>query len=174
MSEPPRVTVSTPAGGESVRIHDQEGDVDVDDASFSFSIDDGSEPTESEPETTADEDSCAIVPIEDVPVEDTIRCEARSGTRGVEFLLRREDDEIVAWRNSCPHEPDVPLDPGSGAIVTDRHLVCHKHGARFERGDGTCTHGPCAGKRLDPIEIEVNDGEVCLADERFESARRLG
>jgi nitrite reductase/ring-hydroxylating ferredoxin subunit len=174
VSEPPRVTVSTPSGEESVRIHDRNGDVEIDGASFSFSVDTGGEQTDPEPEESSGEHSRVIVPVEDVPVEDTLRCEARAGARGVEFLLRREDDTVLAWRNFCPHEPDVPLDPGSGAIVTDTHLVCHKHGARFERGDGTCTHGPCAGKRLDSVDVEIVDGDVCLADDRYDSARVLG
>lgn len=114
-----------------------------------------------------------VAPLEEVPTNGTIRCEALGGRRGVEFICRREGDEAFAWRNSCPHEPDVRLDPGWGAMVRDGQIVCHEHGARFECGDGLCTYGPCRGKVLDPIDVDVREGSVYLTDERFEACHRL-
>jgi hypothetical protein len=45
--------------------------------------------------------------------------------------------------------------------------------ARFETGDGLCTYGPCRGKVLDPVGVEVRENAVYLTDERFEACRRL-
>ena len=84
-----------------------------------------------------------------------------------------DGEEAFAWRNSCPHEPDVRLDPGLGAMVRDGQIVCYEHGARFETGDGLCTYGPCRGKVLDPVGVEVRENAVYLTDERFEACRRL-
>lgn len=174
-----RVSVETDSEEQTVRVHGDEGELEVGDATFRFEVtSSGSEratdaPTEGEG-STGDESARRIAATEDVPVDGTLRCEAIDGRRGAEFILRREGDTAFAWRNSCPHEPDVRLDPGDGAIVTDEHVVCHEHGARFERGDGVCTRGPCRGEALDEIEVEVRDGDVYLTDDRFEAARRLG
>jgi nitrite reductase/ring-hydroxylating ferredoxin subunit len=187
MRDAVRVTVETDDDEQTVRIHDDEGEVAAGDATFRFSVtSSGSEKAErgDSAETAnsdeqagddeqAEDDPRRIAPVEEVPVEGTLRCEALDGRRGTEFILRREDDTVFAWRNSCPHEPDVPLDPGGGAIVTDEHVVCHKHGAQFERGDGFCTSGPCRGKALDEIEVTVRDDDVYLSDERFEEGYKI-
>ncbi|GAA0669397.1 Rieske (2Fe-2S) protein [Natronoarchaeum mannanilyticum] len=180
-----RATVEANGEEKTVRVHDTEGEVELDDATFRFSVS-SPETEESEHEggtTSAAEsrerdaaDSEAprrIAALEDVPTTRTLRCEAIDGQYGVEFILRREGDTVFAWRNSCPHEPEVRLDTGNGAIVTGEHVVCHKHGARFKRGDGTCTHGPCRGSALDEIEVAVRDGEIYLVDDRFDEGHQL-
>lgn len=57
--------------------------------------------------------------------------------------------------------------------MTDEHVVCREHGARFERGGGVCTHGPCRGEVLDEIEVTVRNGDVYLTDDRSEAGYRL-
>ncbi|WP_251342308.1 Rieske (2Fe-2S) protein [Haloplanus halophilus] len=113
-----------------------------------------------------------IVPVADVPDRGTFRFEAVADGRRIEGVLLR-DDGVVAYRNSCPHEPDVKLDRGLGALIDGDQLVCHEHGARFDCDDGYCTRGPPRGRTLDPIDVVVRDGAVYLTDDRFESARRL-
>ncbi|WP_224449264.1 Rieske (2Fe-2S) protein [Haloprofundus salilacus] len=200
MDDAIRVTVETDDGDETVRIHDTEGAVEVGDAMFRFSVDDeraddgerpytdgnvsadrdnsGTEtdsreqgPSAATPESATD--PRRLVAVDDVPTRGTIRFEAIDGQRGTEGILERSGDGVYAWRNSCPHKPHVRLDPGFGARTTDDHIVCHEHGARFVRGDGFCTRGPCRGQSLDLIEVECRDGDVYLTDERFDSGRRL-
>ncbi|KTG08540.1 (2Fe-2S)-binding protein [Haloprofundus marisrubri] len=185
-----RVTVETDDGEETVRIYDTEGSVEVDDATFRFSVDDdrlasdaddATSTPESDNSTATDDpddepdtdDARLLAAVDDVPERGTLRFEAIHGQRGAEGILERSGDDVYAWRNSCPHKPHVRLDPGFGARTTDDHIVCHEHGARFVRGDGFCTRGPCRGQSLDPIEVECRDGDVYLVDERFESGRRL-
>lgn len=171
----------------------QDGEVAAGDATFRFSVDRSGQRADSRHDTDADSSSGAgadeekrtddedaddpqyVAPLEEVPTNGTIRCEALGGRHdsAVEFVLRRDGEEAFAWRNSCPHEPDVRLDPGWGALIRDDRIVCHEHGARFECGDGLCTYGPCRGKTLDPISVAVRDGEVYLTDDRFEACRRL-
>lgn len=195
-----RVRVETDGDREAIRVAADDGEVAVDGVTFRFSVDrpgtDGAASesgadTEPVDDTSADDRDTAgenanddeavgedddpryVAALEDVPTNGTIRCEAVSGRHGVEFILRQEDGEAFAWRNSCPHEPDVRLDPGWGAFVRDGQIVCHEHGARFETGDGLCTYGPCRGKVLDPIGVDVREGAVYLTDERFEAGHRL-
>lgn len=187
MHDTVRVAVEANDEGQTVRVHDDEGEVEVEGATFRFNLtspantetDDesevraGTESSSIDSAEDSDADPRRIVPLEDVPIDGTLRCEAIDGCRGTEFILRREDDTALAWRNSCPHKPEVRLDPGGGAIVTDEHVVCHEHGARFKRGDGNCTHGPCRGKVLDEIEVAVRDGDVYLTDDRFDAGHQL-
>lgn len=115
-----------------------------------------------------------LASLDDVPANTTLRFEAVAGRRDVEGIAQRQGDEVVAWENACPHEPDVRLDRGMGAFVADGQLICDNHGARFNCDDGFCTHGPCRGQSLRPIDVEVRGGEVFLTDDRFESCRRSG
>ncbi|MHC3379432.1 Rieske (2Fe-2S) protein [Haloarcula sp. H-GB5] len=179
MSDPVDVTVDTDDESESVRIHDDGGEVEAGDATVRFSFSDTGDDGQA---TGADEQSPAnknggdesrrIAELDSVPTDSTLVFEARDGRRGINCILHRSGDAVVAWRNSCPHQPEVPLDPGRGAIVRGDQLVCHKHGAQFEPEGGVCTHGPCAGDALDSIEVSVRDGDVYLTDERFERAKR--
>lgn len=184
MSDVVRVAVEANGDEKTVRSHDGQGEIEVDDATFRFSVTtSGSNDRCKSQETVAAENEerdptnsdtpRRIAALEDVPTDGTLRCEAIDGQYGTEFILRRGGETAFAWRNSCPHQPEVRLDPGDGAIVTDAHVVCHEHGARFERGDGTCTHGPCRGAVLDEIDVAVRDNEVYLVDERFDAGHQL-
>ncbi|ELY75992.1 Rieske (2Fe-2S) protein [Natrinema pallidum] len=177
MSDSVRVTLESTDESRAVRVYDDEGDVSTGDATFRFSVDGGTDGESDDAVGAAgasgDDDPRRIAPLAAVPTNGTLRCEARRDRRGTELILRREGSEVAAWRNSCPHKPDVRLDPGPGAIVRDDQLVCHEHGARFECDDGVCTAGPCRGDALDSIAVAVRDGTVYLTDDRFDSCRRL-
>lgn len=181
MSDSVRVTLEEDDEAESVRVYGDAGEVTASDATFRFSVsgtesDSAARSADGERErrdSNATAETRRIAPLADVPSNGTLRCEVRRGDRGREVILRRAGREVVAWRNSCPHQPEVRLDPGDGAIVRDGQLVCHEHGARFECGDGRCTAGPCRGDALDEIAVAVRDDTVYLTDDRFDSCRRL-
>lgn len=190
MGDPVEVTLDTDEGTESVRVYDDDGSVETGDATVSFSFrtggtdedstmaDDGADPIPAADDTDATttdryEDPRRIAASESVPTDGTLRFEARRDGRGVDCILHRVDDAVVAWRNSCPHRPEVSLDTGDGALVRGDKLVCHEHGARFERGCGSCTAGPCTGESLESVAVTVREGAVYLADDRFDAARVL-
>ncbi|PSQ04085.1 (2Fe-2S)-binding protein [Halobacteriales archaeon QS_6_71_20] len=179
MDDPVRVTVETDDGTERETVYDSEGEIDADGATFRFDVDEGrADGADADAAVDGDDtetDPLFVASLSDVPTDTTIRRTAMrpDGRRGVEFVLRRDADaaEVFAWRNSCPHRPEVPLDTGRGARVEDGEIVCHEHGARFECGDGLCTWGPCVGEELDPVGVAVRDGAVYLDDDRFASVR---
>lgn len=81
------------------------------------------------------------------------------------FLLR-VDDQIYAYRNSCPHTgvelnwlPDQFLD------LDRSHIQCATHDARFRIEDGLCVTGPCVGEALQPIPIHIENGAVYIRSE---------
>lgn len=174
MSDHLRATVSDGEAVETALFSDGEGSVSAGDATVEFSVGAASGESDGDERDTSDAAPRHVVALDSVPTDSTIRFEARGADHGVDCILRRIDDAVVAWRNACPHRPEVPLDPGSGAIVRGDDLVCHKHGAQFAGGEGTCTHGPCAGDALDGVAVTIRDGAVYLTDDRFEAARVLG
>jgi nitrite reductase/ring-hydroxylating ferredoxin subunit len=88
---------------------------------------------------------------------------------GGDFPLRgfvvRVGDAVRGYVNRCPHAghpldllPDRFLSP-DGALI-----LCSSHGALFEKASGYCVAGPCAGRSLMPVQLEVRSGFVLLAE----------
>jgi nitrite reductase/ring-hydroxylating ferredoxin subunit len=79
------------------------------------------------------------------------------------FLVRR-GDEVHAYVNRCPHAGhSLNLEPHD-FLTFDRSLVlCRSHGALFEMTTGRCVAGPCAGRHLRRLPVEVAGGCVRLA-----------
>jgi len=104
----------------------------------------------------------------------TIEELAQTGSRGFRagegewplkgFLVLTDAGSVRAWLNVCPHAGH-PLDLVPHRFLTsDRaYIQCSSHGALFERDSGRCIAGPCVGRNLRPLDIEVVAGEVRLA-----------
>jgi nitrite reductase/ring-hydroxylating ferredoxin subunit len=184
MSDPVRVTVESDEEYESVRLRDDEGTVRAGDVAFSFDVrdarprddesDDADDQSATDGGTATTEEPTYLTTLDDVPSNTTMRFEALAGRRGVEGIAQRQGESVIAWENSCPHQPEVRIDKGMGAFAADGQFVCENHGARFNVDDGFCTHGPCRGQSLRPIDLEVRDGSVYVTDDRFDSCRTLG
>ena len=75
----------------------------------------------------------------------------------------REGDLVFAYRNVCPHAGH-PLNWKPHAFLTkarDR-IMCSVHGAIFELGTGLCVGGPCPGRSLTALRVEIRDGRVVV------------
>lgn len=78
----------------------------------------------------------------------------------------RAGERVFGYVNRCPHAghplnlmPDRFLSP-DGALI-----MCSAHGAVFEKASGLCLAGPCPGKSLTRVALEIRAGFVMLADE---------
>lgn len=79
------------------------------------------------------------------------------------ILLYRDQDEIHAWLNICPHA-GRRLDYAPGKfLMQDGDLVCAAHGATFRLDNGECVAGPCRGASLKAVPVQWLDEDVCLA-----------
>ncbi len=77
------------------------------------------------------------------------------------FLVRR-GSEVFGYIDRCPHAGfPLALDPDRYLTREGDAILCSSHGALFRLADGLCVSGPCAGKRLRPWNVSVQDGEVC-------------
>jgi nitrite reductase/ring-hydroxylating ferredoxin subunit len=80
-----------------------------------------------------------------------------------EIILVNWYGKIFAYLNRCPHAGwPLNFDPDKFLDDEQRYLQCSNHMALFEVEDGTCIAGPCPGRQLTPIEVQVQDGAVYL------------
>ena len=72
---------------------------------------------------------------------------------------------VHGYLNRCPHAGH-PLDllPQRFLTADGTLILCSSHGALFEKSTGYCVAGPCAGRSLTPVALEVKCGLVLLAD----------
>ncbi len=82
--------------------------------------------------------------------------------RPLSLVIVRWGRQVFGYVNKCPHD-GVKLDWERNQFLDGNglRLMCGKHGALFELGTGICTDGPCKGRTLKPIELEVIDGDIC-------------
>jgi nitrite reductase/ring-hydroxylating ferredoxin subunit len=75
-------------------------------------------------------------------------------------------DGARAYVNRCAHLA-YPLNlDADGFLTPDGSMIlCHVHGAIFEKATGYCVAGPCFGMSLSCVPVTVRNGCVLLADE---------
>lgn len=87
-----------------------------------------------------------------------------SGKARFEFFLVRMDNEVRAYVNLCPHANQrLDARPGRFLTMDETKIICGGHAALFRIEDGLCTSGPCTGKHLESISVEVTGGMVRIA-----------
>jgi nitrite reductase/ring-hydroxylating ferredoxin subunit len=83
------------------------------------------------------------------------------------FLVRR-GERVFAYVNQCPHAGH-PLNWHPHEFLTRERtfIQCGSHGAIFEISTGACVAGPCNGKPLRSLPVEIREGIVyaMIADE---------
>ncbi|MBI3725489.1 Rieske 2Fe-2S domain-containing protein [bacterium] len=80
------------------------------------------------------------------------------------FVVRLSSGELRAYVNRCRHA-SLPLDWGDARFLDESGLLaCRAHGARYAPEDGACVDGPCPGKKLRPVRVEV-EGDLVVARE---------
>ena len=73
----------------------------------------------------------------------------------------RHGDEVFAYQNYCMHvghplnwQPDRFLTKDESAII------CASHGALYDIRSGECFAGPCTGRSLRRVQVDVRDGVI--------------
>lgn len=107
----------------------------------------------------------ALCRLDDIPDG-----EGREFHRAVEgetlrVIVVRRGPRAWAYVNECPHQY-TPLNAEPDRFVTWDHawILCAVHGAVFRYEDGLCEDGPCAGRHLRAVPVQVVDGAVVTLD----------
>lgn len=82
-----------------------------------------------------------------------------------QVLLVRKGGDVFGYVNNCPHYDRAPMGWKKDEFLNgpgDR-IMCSVHGALFRIEDGVCELGPCLGRSLSPVPIEIVDGQVVIA-----------
>lgn len=90
-------------------------------------------------------------------------CEFRIGEGDWPFkgFVVRQGDDVFAYRNYCMHLGH-PLNWQPDSFLTkDRtNIICASHGAIYEIDTGLCIGGPCMGKSLRTLPVEIRNGVI--------------
>jgi len=88
-----------------------------------------------------------------------------SGDWPLRGFVVRVGATVRGYLNRCPHAGH-PLDllPQRFLTADGTLILCSSHGALFEKASGLCVAGPCAGRALTPIALQVRCGFVLLDD----------
>lgn len=78
------------------------------------------------------------------------------------FVVRQGDD-VCAYQNYCVHAGH-PLNwkPDSFLTPDGSQIICSSHGAVYDIKSGVCVAGPCPGKKLRALTVEIRDGSVVV------------
>jgi nitrite reductase/ring-hydroxylating ferredoxin subunit len=78
-------------------------------------------------------------------------------------FLVRSGERVCGYVNRCPHAGHpLNLLPGRFLTADGALILCSSHGALFEKVTGLCVAGPCAGRALTPLPLDVRSGFVML------------
>ncbi|MFT5501655.1 MAG: nitrite reductase/ring-hydroxylating ferredoxin subunit [Woeseiaceae bacterium] len=78
------------------------------------------------------------------------------------FVVRK-GNQVFAYQNYCMHVGH-PLNwqPDSFLTADGSQIVCASHGAIYEIDSGVCVSGPCPGRVLRAVAVEVKTGMVVV------------
>jgi len=114
---------------------------------------------------TAPESSFRLCRLDEIPDGQARGFSFGGGTDRREIFVLLRGENLYAYENACPHQ-GTPLN-----FLPDRFLDrsgtlfhCTTHGAQFRIEDGFCIRGPCEGKSLRPIRVEIADGDIIWID----------
>jgi nitrite reductase/ring-hydroxylating ferredoxin subunit len=82
---------------------------------------------------------------------------------GESIILVFFNNKYFAYKNQCQHLP-VELDWDNEDFFDEKkqYIVCATHGALYEPETGLCISGPCVGKILPSIEVDVDEEFISL------------
>jgi len=88
-----------------------------------------------------------------------------SGDWPLRGFVVRVGATVRGYLNRCPHAGH-PLDllPQRFLTADGSLILCSSHGALFEKATGYCVAGPCMGRALTPLALQVKCGLVLLDD----------
>ena len=73
------------------------------------------------------------------------------------------DAKYYAYRNKCQHlAVELDWDNNEFFEEEEKFIVCATQGAIYEPSSGNCIMGPCAGKKLETIDLEILQDKLII------------
>ncbi|MDW8258340.1 MAG: Rieske 2Fe-2S domain-containing protein [Gammaproteobacteria bacterium] len=80
------------------------------------------------------------------------------------LVVRLANGELRGYLNWCPHRGHpLNLRPHEFLTPDGAALQCRSHGAIFTKDTGACIAGPCNGRSLRPVPLQIVDQYVLLS-----------
>jgi len=81
----------------------------------------------------------------------------------VDAFLINDGGNYHAYINRCRHMT-TPLDFVRNQFISEdgRYLMCYTHGALYEPGTGLCVAGPCKGRSLYRLPVQVEQDQILV------------
>lgn len=113
-----------------------------------------------DPLSTSIQTVCSLA---DLPEGSSRGFSIQTGDSCKDIFLVHKNGRISAYLNSCPHTGG-PLDwvPDQFLNLDGDLIQCATHDALFRIEDGMCMAGPCAGRSLTPLRVEIRNEHVLL------------
>ncbi|MBF0371063.1 MAG: Rieske 2Fe-2S domain-containing protein [Magnetococcales bacterium] len=96
------------------------------------------------------------------------------GKRPFRLFVLRHAGGIRGYVNACSHFPGTPLNPNNIGNFLDTHnpeqIYCGVHGSRFDIETGGCLSGDCDGDGLEPVPVEVMEGQLVIGEGELDQA----
>jgi len=108
---------------------------------------------------------CRMSDIEESQVSGFVlmRAEPGGGSSPWPILITRRGATFFGFENACPHQGSrLDTVPGEFLDEEGNFITCGTHRAQFDMDTGHCFIGPCQGERLTPIQLVIDDGDVCV------------
>jgi nitrite reductase/ring-hydroxylating ferredoxin subunit len=98
---------------------------------------------------------------------DTLSIEVEPGrTCKLDLFVVNSEAGVRAFENWCPHAGGpLNLFPDMFIAPDRQHIICTRHAARFRLGDGLCVHGPCVGRALHEVPVEIGPDGVTVSEQ---------
>ncbi|MBL4693712.1 MAG: Rieske 2Fe-2S domain-containing protein [Magnetovibrio sp.] len=105
----------------------------------------------------------SLVALEDLTDGESTALSAKIKGVNSSLIVVRRQQQVFVYLNTCPHV-GAPLDfePGRFLNLEKDLIQCALHGALFTIEQGNCVSGPCEGKHLTAVPIEMKKGSVYL------------
>ncbi|MCB1339367.1 MAG: Rieske 2Fe-2S domain-containing protein [Maritimibacter sp.] len=81
------------------------------------------------------------------------------------MFVVRQGETLFGWRNFCPHYGHEQMAWQKDGYLTHdgARIVCGAHGAEYEIDTGICVAGPCVGRRLIAVPLELRGGAIHIS-----------
>ncbi len=81
----------------------------------------------------------------------------------LELFIIKKDNVFYAYKNSCPHAlVNLNWNKNQFLDYSETVIQCSLHFAQFTIETGHCFYGPCEGKSLQKIPLEIEHNQVFL------------